>query len=174
MDEEQGSSGTQHLSRSGLTVISPRLWVAPPHCPTDGFSPCKALCWHGVALRHPSPTKTFYMPVIVRSYRHAKSLPSSRTTSSLSPALPQFPFSLPSVAFSSNLPHFSFTKNCFCVSGAMHGNFKGNFLTASHRPVERGLCLQMGTLGTGRVTWLSIGETGSPAQTACAGPPYYV
>lgn len=115
--------------------------------------------WHGVALRHPLPTQASNKPVIFRSNCHAKSpsawaiLAPDPEPSDLPRALPHFPLSLPSVAFSPNpapvllLPS---PKIVSVMSGAMQGNLKGIFRSASHGLMERWLCLHMGMLGTGR------------------------
>lgn len=72
-----------------------------------------------------------------------------------------FPIPFP-LAFSPNLPTFSsFTKNRLCVSGALHGNFRGSFWSTSHSPVESG------TLLIDRDTGGQVSEGTCPGSPGC-------
>lgn len=73
---------------------------------------------------------------------HAYPCTSSRTFSSpsCSPSVSLFPSLWPSL-LTCPLSSPSFTPNHFCVSGAMHRNFKGSFWSTSHSPMENGTLL---------------------------------
>lgn len=142
--------------------------MAPPHLPTGAFhgNLVRFLDGIGWLLGHPSPPKNSTslsssgQIAMLSLPRYAYPCASSRTFSSpsCSPSVSLFPSLWPSL-LTCPLSSPSFTQNHFCVSGAMHGDFKGSFWAASHSPVENG------TLLTDRDTG------GRVSEGTCSGSP---